>query len=388
MGNILLLVIDSVGIGALPDADRYGDEGAATLQHILRSISDVSLPNMEKLGLGKIEPLHGVRSDIDTYGIYGKLSSMTIGKDTTAGHWELMGVILKEGLKTFPKGFPSEIMDIFKKETGYDYIGNIAASGTEIIKELGEEHLKTGKLIVYTSSDSVFQIAAHEGIISIEELYRICRITRNICDKYNISRVIARPFVEEKGLFVRTRNRKDFSLKPPGKTVLNLLQDAEINILGIGKIDDIFASCGITHNIPVKGNPACIAASIEALKSYSNSFIFTNLVDFDMLYGHRRDPKGYYKCLKEFDTALPMIINALQDDDLLIITADHGNDPTFKGTDHTREYVPIMIYQKSFKTSKNLGIRKTFADVGKTIAHYFNVDGPDSGESFLNTIME
>lgn len=387
MNNFTVIVLDSVGIGAAKDASLYGDEGAATLQHLLKIYPNPKLPNLEKLGLGKIEPLHGINPNIHSIGGYGKMESQTKGKDTIAGHWELMGLILEKPFKTFTKtGFPKELLDEFRKETGYKWIGNVAESGTEIIKRLGKEHMETKKLIIYTSSDSVFQIAAHEKIISIKELYRICEITRKICDKYAIGRVIARPFITTDNKFIRTENRKDFSMLPTKKTALNYLMDQNITTVGIGKIDNIFASNGIKIKDHSHGNPNCIKATIDAMKNQNNSFIFTNLVDFDMLYGHRRDPLGYYNCLEEFDNYLPKIINAMDKDEILIITADHGNDPTYKGSDHTREYVPLLALRKSMTTSVNLKVRKTFADVGKTLLDYYKIKASLLGVSFLQEL--
>lgn len=388
MNNTAVIVLDSVGIGALEDAEEYGDKNAATLQHLLEKHPNPCLPNLERLGLGKIEALKGLKADINTIGAYGKLASKTKGKDTIAGHWELMGLILEKPFALFTKtGFPKTLLDEFTKKTGYGYLGNVAESGTEIIKRLGKEHLKTKKLIVYTSSDSVFQIAAHEELIPLEELYRVCAETRKICDKYMIGRVIARPFIFAKDGFIRTSNRRDFAMKPPKKTALNYLMEKNILTIGIGKIDDIFAGYGLNKKIHSHGNKECTDSTIEAIKNNENAFIFTNLVDFDMLYGHRRDCLGYYNCLKEFDEALPEIYNALNDNDLLIITADHGNDPTYKGTDHTREYVPLLAYKKTMKSCRSLNIGSTFADVGKTVLDYYKIQNSLPGESFLKKII-
>ncbi len=386
MANVVLIVLDSVGIGALPDAAEYGDKDAATLQHVCENVVKIEWPNLENMGLGKIDDLKGLSSSTQVKGAYGKLNSQTIGKDTTTGHWELMGIVLDKALKTFPDGFPPEITEDFKNRTGHDFIGNYPSSGTEIIKKLGKEHQETKKLIVYNSADSVFQIAAHEETIPLEELYRVCEITRDICEKQNIARVIARPFIDEDGVYVRTQNRKDFSIYPPGKTALNYLQEAGIKTIGIGKIDDIFAGAGLTQKIHSKGNPACIRSTIEALQSNAGSFIFINLVDFDMLYGHRRDVNGYYQCIKDFDQALPDIINALNNEDILMITADHGCDPCFTGTDHTREYAPLLVYSKHLSQEIHLGTRESYADVGKTITDFFKTEAPIPGKSFLSDI--
>jgi phosphopentomutase len=387
MGNATVIVLDSVGIGALPDADQYGDQGAATLQHLCETVKKVDLPHLQSLGLGKIAPLKGFSSSAKIRGAYGKLASKTAGKDSVAGHWELMGIWLEKPLAVFPNGFPKELMKEFEQKTGHGWLGNYAASGTEIIKQLGQEHIKTKKPIVYTSADSVFQIAAHEEIIPLDELYRICEISRKICDRYLIGRVIARPFITEKGEFKRTAARKDYSIKPPKKTALNYLSEHKVHTVGIGKIDDLFAGSGLNEKLHSHGNAECIATTIQEMGSKKNSFIFTNLVDFDMLYGHRRDCEGYYKALKEFDEALPRIFEKMQGDDLLMISADHGNDPAFKGSDHTREYVPILAYQKNMKHGIPLGICDTFSDVGKTVLEYFGAKGDIHGKSFLEKLQ-
>lgn len=383
MPNSILIVLDSVGIGALPDANQYGDAGAATLQHVCEAVKNVDLPHLQSLGLGKVAHLVGF-TDGKIEGAYGKMASQTKGKDSIAGHWELMGVWLEKPLAVFPQGFPKKLMNEFEKNAGCGFLGNVAASGTEIIRQLGEEHIRTKKPIVYTSADSVFQIAANEEIIPLQELYRICEAARKICDPYHIGRVIARPFITEKGEFKRTAGRKDFCMKPPQKTALNYLADQKVHTVGIGKIDDLFAGSGLIEKVHSHGNPECIDATIQEMGRKKNSFIFTNLVDFDMLYGHRRDAAGYSRCLKEFDDALPQIMAKMQSDDLLMISADHGNDPTFQGSDHTREYVPILAYQKNMKKGITLGVRETFSDVGKTVLEFFNMKGEIRGKSFLN----
>lgn len=386
MGNVISIVLDSVGIGENPDASEYGDQGAATLPHIMEAVKEVDLPNFQKLGLGKIVPMKGFDENASIQGGYGKLKECTKGKDTVAGHWEMMGIHLKKPFALYPDGFPDEIMDQFKKETGHDYIGNVAESGTEIIKRLGNEHIKTKKLIVYTSGDSVFQIAAHDSVIDEKELYRVCTIARKICDTYQIGRVIARPFSTIDGKFKRTADRKDFSMLPPSKTAINLLQDAKIRTVGVGKIGDIFANSGLDVHIPSHGNPDCTKETLKQMKECKNAFIFTNLVDFDMLYGHRRDPEGYYRCLKEFDNSLPDYFDLMGEEDLLMISADHGNDPTFKGTDHTREYSLLLAYQPKMRGGIDLGTRETFSDIGKTALDYFKVANALPGKSFLNLL--
>ncbi len=386
MGNAIVLVLDSVGIGEAPDAKEYGDVGSATLPHLMQAVVKVDLPHLQALGLGKIVPLKGFDPHAKIRGGYGKLRECTKGKDTVAGHWEMMGVHLQKPFALYKEGFPSEIMDAFVKKSGHEWIGNIAESGTEVLQRLGDEHMKTKKLIVYTSADSVFQIAAHEKIVSINELYRVCEIARKICNEYQIGRVIARPFTGSSGAFIRTPNRKDFAMKPPKKTALNYLQEAGIHTVGIGKIGDIFAGSGLDAILPSHGNKDCYKETLEQMKMNQNALIFTNLVDFDMLYGHRRDPAGYYQCLKDFDNELPNYFELMKEDDLLIICADHGNDPTFKGTDHTREYSPLLAYQPSMKVGVNLGTRKTFSDTGKTVLDYFGVHVDLPGESFLKEL--
>lgn len=389
MKNVIVIVLDSVGMGALPDAEDYGDQKAATLLHTLNEHPNPHLPNLEKLGLGKIMPLKGIKSDIKTIGAYGKLASQTKGKDAITGHWELMGMILEKPFSIFTKnGFPKEILDEFTKRTGYGFLGNIAENGEEILKKYGKDHLKTKKLIVYTSKESVCEIAAHVDVIDHEELYRICEEIRTICNKYLIEKVIARPFITSKDGFVESKNRKDFFIKPFEKTALNYLMDKNITTIGIGIINDIFVGYGLKKKIHSHGNKNCIESTIDEMKKNKKSFIFTNLLDFDLIYGHKRDVLGYYNCLKEFDKSLPQIYESLDKDDLLIITADHGNDPTFKGNDHTREYAPLLAYQKTMKKAINLNIGSTFADVGKTALDYYKIKAPLPGRSFLKMLNE
>jgi len=390
MGNFILIILDSLGIGELPDASEYGDIGADTLGHITTTLDNINLPNLEALGLGKIKPLNGINANLKTKGAFGKLASSSKGKDTTVGHWELMGIILDAPFATFPNGFPDSFINSLTKTSGHKFLGNYASSGTEIIKSLGPKHIETKDPIIYTSSDSVCQIAAHEDIIPLQELYTLCEHARTFSDSNAIARVIARPFIGENGYFTRTKNRKDFSIMPPKDTALNLLLKHKIQTVGIGKIDDIFASSGLSRKIHSKGNPDCIDTTIKEIIKNTNSFIFTNLVDMDMLYGHRRDPQGYYNSIKDFDEELPEIINSLSDQDLLVITADHGNDPCFKGTDHTREYVPLLVYSKKMDSSFNLGTGKTFADVGKSLLNFFDISDSQSnlpGKSFLTKIF-
>jgi len=385
MKQAVLIVLDSVGIGEMADAASYGDSGANTIVNIGKKRGFLNLKNLASLGLGKIigDFIKGIPRVEIPDGSFGIMNEMSKGKDTTTGHWEMCGVILKEPFRTFAGGFDKEIIDEFSKRTGRGVIGNKTASGTEIIAELGEEHIKTGKWIVYTSADSVFQIAAHEEVIPLQELYRGCEIARDICDRYNIGRVIARPFIGKFGSFKRTYNRKDFSMPPPHKTVLDLLSDSKIEVVGIGKIYDIFAGRGITKSIHTDGNADGIAKTIDII-SKERGLVFVNLVDYDMLFGHRRDVEGYATSLEYFDRNLPEIIKRIDDESILIITADHGCDPTFTAhTDHTRESVPLLVYSPSLKKGVFLGIRDSFADIGKSILEWFDVKNQLFGKSFL-----
>ncbi|MBI5745413.1 MAG: phosphopentomutase [Nitrospirae bacterium] len=384
--RVLLLILDSLGIGELPDANEYGDEGSNTLAHISYAV-DLGLPNLEKMGLGLLGDFRGIRRASKPSASYGVMSERSKGKDTTTGHWEMMGIILEEPFPTYPKGFPKDIVDSFRKAIGMDILGNIPASGTEIIKELGEEHLKTEKPIIYTSADSVFQIAAHEEVIPLEDLYEICKIARKILVyPHNVSRVIARPFVGRPGSFTRTSNRRDFSVEPPKITLLDKIKEAGLEVVGIGKIEDLFAGRGITKAIHIKDNMDGVDQMISEMNKTGEGLIFTNLVDFDTLYGHRNDPAGYAEALAEFDKRLPEIIAAMREEDLLIITADHGNDPTTPSTDHSREYVPLLVYGKGINAGVDLGARKTFADIGQTIAEIFKMERLEAGESFWSYI--
>jgi phosphopentomutase len=385
MNNFFVIVLDGVGIGELPDAANYGDTGSDTLCNIAESIGGLNLPNLEKMGLGNIKSIKGISPVKFPLSSYGKLKEISKGKDSTTGHWELGGLYIDTDFSYFPDGFPQSIMQDFLSKTGLKgYLGNKAASGTEIIKELGEEHVKTGFPIVYTSADSVFQIAAHEEIIPLDRLYEICLITREkvLIPPLVVGRVIARPFTGEVNNFSRTRNRKDFSLNPPEKTVLNILFENNIDTIAIGKINDLFNYSGIKYNVKSKSNEEGSQLLLEYSKKSSNSFIFINLVDFDVYYGHRNDPEGFANKLKEFDDFLPSFLRELDETDKLIITADHGNDPTTPSTDHSREFVPLLYYSNN-KTGKNLGIRETFADVGKTVAEFFKVENNLKGTSFL-----
>jgi len=378
--KVLLLVLDSVGIGEMEDAEQYGDKGANTLGNTARAVGGLKLPNMEALGLGNIEDIEGVRRISNPCGHYGKMREASVGKDTTTGHWEIAGLVVSKPFALFPNGFPPEIIEEFKRESGFDVLGNIAASGTEIIERLGEEHERTGKLIVYTSADSVFQIAAHEEVVPLEELYRACEVARRILDKWRVARVIARPFVGKKGSYKRTYNRKDFSMKPDDETLLDILSGAGVPVIGVGKIYDIFAGRGVTSSVHTEGNADGLIQTERVLREIERGLVFTNLVDFDMVYGHRRNPEGYARALEEVDAFLPRLVDALGDG-VMFITADHGCDPTATwSTDHTREYVPLLVWHKGIEAGKDLGTRNTFADVGQTIAHIFGVGRTRFGE--------
>ncbi|MFN0140637.1 MAG: phosphopentomutase [Pyrinomonadaceae bacterium] len=382
--RICLMVLDSAGIGEMPDAAEWGDAGANTLGHIFES-RRVNVPNLQALGLGNITPLAGLAAvDLPT-GSYGKCTLKSDGKDTTTGHWEMAGIILKQGFPKFPDGFPSRIIDEFVERSNVPgVLGNIPASGTEIIKEMGEEHVRTGKPIVYTSADSVFQIAAHEEVVPLKRLYEMCEIARNILHgEDEVARVIARPFLGSNAAdFKRTENRHDYAVPPPAGNLLPVLKDARLDVVCIGKIASIYDQLGVTQDLVAKNNEQVIDVTIDALNADTTGLIFCNLVDFDMLYGHRRDTEGYAKALERFDTRLPEIIDALNDDDLLIMTADHGNDPTKEGSDHTREYVPLIVYGKTAKQGVDLGTRQSLSDIGQTIAENFGLE-IDDGVSFL-----
>ncbi|MDM5316030.1 phosphopentomutase [Fictibacillus sp. b24] len=384
-----LIVMDSVGIGEAPDAEKFGDKGAHTLGHIAEKMNGLSVPNLEKLGLGNIDAtMKGIQQAENPLAHYAKLPELSNGKDTMTGHWEIMGLHIKEPFQTFPDGFPDELIDMLTEKWGRGILGNKAASGTEIISELGEEHVKTGKLIVYTSADSVLQIAAHEDVVPLEELYKICETAREMTreGKYMLGRIIARPFKGEPGSFERTSNRHDYALKPFGRTVMNELEDKGYDSIALGKISDIFDGEGVTKAIRTKSNMDGMDKLVESMDEDFTGLNFLNLVDFDALFGHRRDPKGYGEALEEFDARLPEVLEKLKDDDLLIITADHGNDPVHHGTDHTREYVPLMVYHKNIKEGKLLNVGNTFADIGATIAEIYDVQKPEIGQSFLNQL--
>lgn len=386
--RVFLTVMDSVGIGEAPDAERFGDKGADTLGHIAERMNGLHMPVMGKLGLSNIREIKGIEKADKPMAYYTKMQEASNGKDTMTGHWEIMGLRIDTPFRVFPDGFPPELIQELEEKSGRKIIGNKPASGTEILVELGEEHVKTGALIVYTSADSVLQIAAHEEVVPLEELYRICEIAREITlrDEYMVGRVIARPFVGEPGDFKRTPNRHDYALKPFGRTVMNELKDSGFDVISIGKIADIYDGEGVTKALRTTSNMDGMDKQVQTLDMEFTGLSFLNLVDFDALFGHRRDPEGYGKALEEYDARLQEVLDKLRDDDLLIITADHGNDPVHAGTDHTREYVPLLVYSKRFKEGKELPLRKTFADIGATVADNFGVKMPEHGTSFLKDL--
>lgn len=386
--RVVWIILDSVGIGELPDSQKYGDVGSNTLCN-LAGQTKLEIPNLTKLGIGNIDGTYNLQKDESPMGIFGKAVEISDGKDTTIGHWEMVGVYSKTPFPTYPNGFPIEIMTEFEQKVGRGTLANKPASGTDIIEECGEEHRQTGKLIVYTSADSVFQIAANEEVVSLEELYNACQIARDLLkDEHAVARVIARPFVGDKGNYKRTANRRDFSLVPPIETTLDLLSKSGKDVIGIGKIEDIFNGKGITQAIHTKNNMEGVDVTIEYMKQESQGLIFTNLVEFDSAWGHRNDVVGYAKGLMDFDARLPELIAALKEDDLLILNADHGCDPTTPSTDHSREYIPIIAYGKGLKAGVNLGIRNSFADLGQTINEIFGLSKLPIGESFLSLIQK
>lgn len=383
--RVILIVLDSVGIGAMPDASDWGDAGRDTLGHIAER-RGLSVPNLVRLGLANIRPLAGLTPAPHPEGAYGKAALLSPGKDTTAGHWEMAGVILERAFPTYPNGFPLDLIEKFEQAIGRKTLGNFPVSGTEIIKQLGEEHMKTGRPIVYTSADSVFQIAAHEEVISIEELYRICQLARAMLQgEHRVGRVIARPFIGKPGAFMRTERRHDYAVEPPRPMLLDLLKDAGLDVVGVGKIPDVFLNRGITRSHPGKNNRQALESTAAAVEDSSRGLIFTNLVDFDMLYGHRLDVDGYGRAIEDVDAFLPTLLRALKSDDLLILTADHGCDPLGPSTDHSREYVPILASGPHAQHGVNLGTRATLADIGATIAENFDLR-LSRGKSFLKEI--
>lgn len=381
--RVILIVLDSVGIGALPDAAEYGDEGSNTIGNISKNIKGFELKNLSGLGLGNIEGDTGISKAENPIGSYGRALESSPGKDTTTGHWEIAGMILDKAFPTFPDGFPEELVQKFEKVIGAKTIGNEVASGTEIIARLGDKHVATGYPIIYTSADSVFQIAAHEEVISLEKLYDMCEAARKLLTgEYSVGRVIARPFIGSSGSYKRTSNRRDFSLKPTAKTMLDIIKEQNLNVMAVGKIEDIFAGTGITDAVHTESNMDGVSKTLDYMKKNKKGLIFTNLVDFDMLYGHRNDVEGYANALKEFDGRLPEIISTMKDTDVLIITADHGCDPSTASTDHSREYIPIMVYGKYISKGINLGTRSSFSDIGATVLDLLGLPIEISGKSF------
>ena len=388
MSRVIWMVIDSVGIGALPDSQKFGDVNVDTLGNIVRSCKGIKIPNMIKLGLANIEGVDSLENIESPIGCYGRCSEVSKGKDTTTGHWEMTGVLVETPFKTFENGFPKDIIEEFERRSNRKVIGNKPASGTAILDELGEQHINTGEVIVYTSADSVFQIAAHEEIVSLDELYKMCEIAREIMMGDNaVARIIARPFIGKPGAFERTSNRRDYSLSPFEDTVLDNIKNSNLDVIGVGKIEDIFNKQGITEAIHTHDNMDGVNQTINYMKKETKGLIFTNLVDFDSKYGHRRDVEGYKNALEEFDARIPEILENMNDDDVLIINSDHGNDPTYKGTDHTREYIPVLVYGKNLKSGLNLGTRNSFADIGATVADILNIEMPKHGQSFKKEIM-
>ncbi len=382
----VIIVFDGLGIGELPDAGAYGDRGSDTLDNTAKAAGGLRIPNLASLGLGLIEGVQTVEKAVAARACWGRMSEASPGKDTATGHWEMSGIVLKEPYPTYPEGFTPEIMERFRKETGYGYLWCKPASGTEIIERFGEEHLKTGKLIVYTSADSVFQIAAHEGLVPIDELYRVCEATRAFLDEYNIGRVIARPFIGSPGNFRRTERRKDYPIDPPGETVLERIRQKGLPVVGIGKIGDIYAHRGLTEEIHTKDDFDGMDKTVEAIARFDEGLIFTNLVDFDTQYGHRNNPEGYARALERIDGRIPEVIDRLTGRDMLVITADHGCDPTTPSIDHSREYVPLLVFGKGLRSNVPLGTRNTFADLGQTLAEIFKTPPLPAGTSFLRAV--
>ncbi|MEW6244687.1 MAG: phosphopentomutase [Bacillota bacterium] len=384
--RVVVVVLDSAGVGALPDAKSYGDDGANTLANVIERCPDISIPNLISLGL-----LHilGMGEGKAACAAYGRMAMVSPGKDTTTGHWELMGVILPVPFPVYPHGFPSDVIGEFERAIGRRVLGNVPASGTVIIEELGKEHMRTGCPIVYTSADSVFQVAAHEDIIPPEELYRICQIARDLLSgPHMVGRVIARPFTGQPGAFRRTARRKDFSAAPPARTVLDAVSEHGLSVTAVGKISDIFQGRGISRSLEAKDNAGAMAATLEALASSGDGLILANLVDFDMMYGHRNDAAGYARALEEVDRWLPGLLERMNHDDLLLVTADHGCDPTHPGTDHTREYVPLLAAGSSVMPGTDVGTRESGADLGASVCHYLGVPWEGPGTSFLDTICK
>jgi len=389
INRVVIFVLDSVGIGALPDSEKFGDIGVNTLGNIAKSTDDFKIPNLISLGLGNIEGVDYLKKAAAPIGAYGRSLEASNGKDTTTGHWEIAGLYIEQPFKTYPDGFPKYIIDEFEAKTGRKVLCNKPASGTVVLDELGEEHVKTGNPIVYTSADSVFQIAAHEDVIPLDELYTMCQIARDmLMGEDQVARVIARPFIGEVGNFQRTSNRRDYSIKPYQKTVLDYAKEAGLSVKAVGKIVDIYDGEGITEDVHTKDNMDGVDQTLNYLKEDFNGILFTNLVDFDAKFGHRRDVDGYRKALEEVDARFPEMISAMKSTDMLIVLADHGNDPAYKGSDHTREYIPLLIYGDAVKPGVDLGTRKTFADVAATVSDILNIKSTPYGTSFKDEILK
>lgn len=388
MKRVTLIILDSLGIGAMQDAEKYGDAGSHTLDHIADAMPEFKIPNLVKLGLGNIDGVAKIAKESNPWGAFGRLTEMSTGKDTITGHWEIAGLYTEVPFKTFAE-FPKEFMDAYEKAIGMETLGNYAASGTEIIETLGPEHEKTGKPIIYTSADSVFQIAANTAVIPLEKLYHICEVAREmLVGDVQVGRVIARPYVIENGKRIRTSDRRDYAVSPSGKTILDNIKDSGKTVYAIGKINDIFNGHGINISVHTESNMDGVDKTIEAMHADFEGFLFTNLVDFDSKYGHRRDPAGYGKAIEEFDSRLPEIMSVMKPEDILILCADHGNDPAHSGWDHTREHVPVILYGKNIRQGVNLGTRKSFADISAAIAEYLSVSKAQIGESFLNLLID
>ena len=383
----ILVVLDGVGAGENPDAHAYGDDGASSLEHCALAVGGLALPNLGRIGLGNITPILGTAPTADASGSYGRMAEIGAGKDSTTGHWEITGVVLKKPLPTYPHGFPPDLVAAFEQAIGRKVLGNKPASGTEIIKELGEEHMRTGYPILYTSADSVFQVAAHQDVIPLAELYHICVIARGMLTGENaVGRVIARPFIGEPGSFKRTEHRRDFSLAPLGTTLLDLLQAGGKEVIGIGKIEDLFAGRGLTQRDHTETNKDGMAVTLRWLERDFTGLLFVNLVEFDMLWGHRRDSQGYAQALRDVDAWFGQVQQVMQLEDAIFFTADHGVDPTYRGSDHTREEVPLLAYGKPVSAGIDLGVRSTFADLGQTLAEAFGVGPLAAGTSFAHDI--
>lgn len=384
----IVVVLDGVGVGANPDAHAYGDDGASSLEHCASAIGGLSLPNLGSVGLGNITPIEGTPPTEHAIGAFGRMSEAAAGKDSTTGHWEMMGVVLRKPLPTYPHGFPPDVVEAFEQAIGRKVLGNKPASGTEIIQELGEEHMHTGRPILYTSADSVFQVAAHQEVIPLEELYHICKVARAMLTggDHAVGRVIARPFIGTPGHFTRTEHRRDFSLEPLGVTLLDLMKEHGKDVIGIGKIEDLFAGRGLTQRDHTETNLDGMAATLRYLTQDFTGLLFVNLVEFDMLWGHRRDSEGYAQALREVDSWFAQVQQAMQPGDAIFFTADHGVDPTYRGTDHTREQVPLLVYGAPVRAGVNLATRPTYADLGQTLAEAFAVGRLAAGTSFAHEI--